>query len=83
MIVNQIGKIDNSTNKISISVNRKNEFKYVESDSDINNFYKENIVEHGYYPQSFRQAMGDEYYIGLFNSLEEAKQFQRFVSNKK
>ena len=83
MIVNQIGKIDNSTNKISISVNRKNEFKYVESDSDINNFYKENIVEHGYYPQSFRQAMGDEYYIGLFDGLEEAKQFQKFVSNKK
>ena len=83
MIVNQIGKIDNSTNKISISVNRKNEFKYVESDSDINNFYKENIIEHGYYPQSFRQAMGDEYYIGLFDGLEEAKQFQKFVSNKK
>ena len=83
MIVNQIGKIDNSTSKISMSVNRKNDFKYVESDSDINNFYRENIIEHGYYPQSFRQAMGDEYYIGLFDNLKDAKQFQKFVSNKK
>ena len=83
MIVNQIGKINNSTSKISMSVNRKNDFKYVESDSDINNFYRENIIEHGYYPQSFRQAMGDEYYIGLFDNLKDAKQFQKFVSNKK
>ena len=82
MIVNQIGKIDNETNKVSISVNRKNDFKYVESNKDIYSFYEDNIVEHGYYPPSFRDAMGDEFYIGLFDSLEEANKFQKFVHNK-
>ena len=83
MIVNQIGKVDNSTNKISISVNRKNQYKYVESNSDIYHFYEDNIIEHGYYPESFRNALGDEFYIALFNSLDEAKRFQKFVHNKK
>ena len=83
MIVNQIGKIDNSTKKVSMSVNRKNDFKYVESDKDIYNFYGENIIEHGHYPASFRDAMGDEFYIALFDSMKEANEFQKFVSNKK
>jgi len=83
VIVNQIGKIDNSTKKVSMSVNRKNDFKYVESDTDIYNFYKDNIISHGYYPPSFRDAMGDEFYIGLFDSLAKANQFQKFVHNKK
>lgn len=83
MIVNQIGKVDNSTNKISISVNRKNQYKYVESNSDIYHFYEDNIIEHGYYPESFRNALGDEFYIALFNSLDDAKRFQKFVHNKK
>ena len=83
MIVNQIGKTDNETNKVSMSVNRKNDFKYVESDTDIRNFYGDHIVNHGYYPPSFRDAMGDEFYIATFDSLKEAEQFQKFVHNKK
>ena len=83
MIVNQIGKIDNSTKKISISVNRKNEFNYVESDNDIYAFYKDNIVEHSHYPASFRDAMGDEFYIGVFTNMKDANQFQKFIHNKK
>ena len=83
VIVNQIGKIDCETNKISMSVNRKNQFKYVEKNSDIYNFYQDNIIEHSYYSESFRNAMGDEFYIALFDNLDKAKQFQHFVHNKK
>ena len=83
VIAHQIGKQDNQTDKVSMSVNRKNDFNYVESNKDIYNFYKDNIIEHGYYPQSFRDAMGDEFYIALFDSLDEANQFQKFVHNKK
>ena len=83
VIVNQIGKIDNSTNKISMSVNRKNDFNYVESDNDIYAFYKDNIVEHSHYPASFRDAMGDEFYIGVFTNMDDANQFQKFIHNKK
>ena len=82
VIVDQVGKIDNETNKVSMSVNRKNEFNYVEKDEDITNFFGENIIEHGYYPASFRNAMGDEFYIGLFDDMEKANHFQKFVHNK-
>lgn len=83
VITEQIGKIDNQTKKISMSVNRKNEFKYVESNEDIYNFYRDNIIERGHYPASFRDAMGDEFYIALFDSMSKAEQFQKFVHNKK
>lgn len=83
MIVNNTPSLDNSTNKISISVNRKNEYKYVESAENIEKFYHKNIVEHGYYSASFRQAMGDEYFIALFDNLKDALNFQKFVHNKK
>lgn len=82
VIVDQVGKIDNETNKVSMSVNRKNEFNYVEKDEDITNFFGENIIEHGQYPASFRDAMGDEFYIGLFDDMEKANHFQKFVHNK-
>ena len=83
MIKNQVGKLDNVTNKIAMSVNRKNNYKYVESVKDIYNFYKNNIVVHGYYPPSFRDAMGDEYFIALFDNMDDALRFQTFVHNKK
>lgn len=83
MIVNNTPSLDNSTNKVSISVNRKNEYKYVESAENIKKFYHKNIVEHGYYSASFRQAMGDEYFIALFDNLKDALNFQKFVHNKK
>lgn len=82
MIVNNTPSLDNSTNKVSISVNRKNEYKYVESAENIEKFYHKNIVEHGYYSASFRQAMGDEYFIALFDNLKDALNFQKFVHNK-
>ena len=83
VIVDQVGKIDNETNKVSMSVNRKNQFNYVESDEDIRNFFGENIITHGYYPASFRNAMGDDFYIGLFDDMEKANHFQQFVHNKR
>ncbi len=78
-----VGPRDNQTEKISISVNRKNNYKYAESDGDIYKFYKEKIIEHGYYSAAFREAMGDEFYIALFDDLKEALNFQKFVHNKK
>ena len=83
MIVNNTPSLDNSTNKVSISANRKNEYKYVESAENIEKFYHKNIVEHGYYSASFRQAMGDEFFIALFDNLKDALNFQKFVHNKK
>lgn len=83
MIVNQIGRCDNITNKIAISVNRKKQYSYIEQDEDIRRFYNSNIVEHGEYPPLFRDAMGDEYYIGLFANLKLALLFETFVHNKR
>lgn len=83
MIVKNIANLDNSTNKVAISVNRKNEYKYVESAANIEKFYHKNIIEHGYYSASFRQAMGDEFFIAVFDDLKDALNFQKFVHNKK
>ncbi len=82
VITKNISNLDNSTNKVSISVNRKNEYKYVESAGDIEKFYRKNIIEHGYYSESFRQAMGDEFFIAIFDDLKDALNFQKFVHNK-
>lgn len=83
MIAKKTGKLDNSTNKVAISVNRKNQYKYAESAKEIYKFYKDNMIEHGYYSQSFRDALGDEFFIAIFDDLEKALNFQKFVHNKK
>lgn len=83
MITEQVCHLDNVTNKTSISVNRKNGFNYINSVDEIYKNYSQNIVEHGYYPLSFRDAMGDEFYIALFESLDKALEFQRFVHEKR
>ena len=68
--------------KVAISVNRKNRFHYVHSHDEIYSKYNEFIKDYGKYPPSFRDAMGDEFYIGAFPNLELALEFQKFVSEK-
>lgn len=83
MIMNQIGKVDDETDKIAISVNRKDKFNYIEDDENIYHFYGKNIVEQGSYPPLFKDAMGDKYYIAEFTNLGYALLFEKFVHNKR
>ena len=80
MIVDDVAHLDNETNKIAFSINRKFDLPYKHSSEDIMNTYKNNLSRHGYYPQSFRDAMGDEYFLFVFeNDKETLKKFLDYV----
>ena len=80
MIVDDICHLDNETNKIAFSINRKFGHDYAHSSEDIMNKYKDNLSRHGFYPQSFRDAMGDEFFLFVFeNNKETVKQFLEYV----
>ena len=80
MIVNNVCHLDNETNRIAFSINRKNELSYKHSSQEIMDEYKDNLRSHGYYPESFRAAMGDEYFMFVFENNEETlKKFLEYV----
>ena len=80
MIVDNVCHLKNETNRIAFSINRKNELHYAHSSEDIMNKYKDNLRGHGYYPESFRRAMGDEYFLFVFENNEETvKQLLEYV----
>ena len=80
MIAYDVSALDNETNKIAFSINRKFNHQYTHSSEDIMNKYSNNLSHHGYYPQSFRDAMGDEFFMFVFeNDKEIVKQFLSYV----
>ena len=80
MIVSDVSHLDNETNKIAFSINRKFGINYAHSSDDIMNTYKDNLRSHGYYPESFRNALGDEYFLFVFdNDKEIVNQFLAYV----
>ena len=80
MIVNDVCHLDNETNKIAFSINRKYGHNYNHSSEEIMNEYRENLSRHGFYPQSFRDAMGDQFFLFVFNNDKETiKKFLEYV----
>ena len=80
MIVDDVCHLDNETNKIAFSINRKFNLQYKHSSEDIMNTYKDNLAKHGYYPESFRNALGDEFFMFVFeNNKETLKKFLEYV----
>ena len=78
-------KINKDLNKkhfIAISVSRKNRFKYIHSLEEINENYKDFLVEHGYYDKAIALCMGDEYFMAKFNNVNDALSFKNFVMAK-
>ena len=80
MIVDDVAHLDNETGKIAFSINRKFDHHYEHSSDDIMTKYKDNLSRHGYYPESFRAAMGDEFFLFVFdNEKETVKKFLDYV----
>ena len=80
MIVDDVCHLDNETNKIAFSINRKYGHPYKHSDEEIMNEYRNNLSRHGFYPQSFRDAMGDRFFLFVFeNDKETIKKFLDYV----
>ena len=80
MIAYDISHLDNETNKIAFSINRKYGHQYSHSNEEIKAKYANNLSRHGFYPQSFRNAMGDEFFMFVFeNEKETVNQFLSYV----
>ena len=80
MIVNNVSHLDNETDLVSYSINRKNTILYEHSSSDIMEKYSENLKEHGTYSQAFRDALGDEFFLFLFkHDAKKEKEFLDYV----
>ena len=80
MIVDDVCHLDNETNKIAFSINRKYGHPYKHSDEKIMNEYRNNLSRHGFYPQSFRDAMGDRFFLFVFeNDKETVTKFLDYV----
>ena len=80
MIVDNVCHLSNVTDKIAFSVNRKFEINYKHSSDELMATYKDNLSKHGYYPESFRAAMGDEFFLFVFkNDKETVNQFLEYI----
>ena len=66
----------------AISVAKKDRFSYIHSNDEIATLFKPFIIESGRYPKSIADAMGDEYFFGKFNELQNAITFQNYVQKK-
>lgn len=84
MITEDIANLDNVTNLIAFSINRKNEYNYVLNSWEIMQKYAANLQQNGFYPQSFRNAMGDEYFFFVFDRNDKSiPEFIKLVRAKK
>lgn len=80
VIANDVSNLDSETNYRAYSINRKFNINYVHDSNDIMNKYKENLREHGYYPEAFRDALGDEFFLFLFEKgTKGEKEFLKYV----
>lgn len=66
----------------AVSVSRRDNFKYKKSIEEINNEFKDNIVNQGKYPKSISDAMGDYFVMARFDSEDEVLKFQSIVREK-
>ena len=80
MIVENISPLKNETNLISFSINRKTNKKYTHNSAEITKKYEANLKHHGFYPQSYRDALGDEFFMFVFeNKKKEINDFLKYV----
>ena len=70
------------SNRIAVSVDRRNEHHYEHSDEEIKDLYSRQLIERGTYPKVFAEAMGDVYYFAVFSNEKDMKKFVQFVMKK-
>lgn len=69
-------------NCVAGAVSRRNEHQYKYSDSQILNDFKNKIGYYGIYPEIIARAMGERYFYGKFNTVEECLAFKDKVLEK-
>ena len=80
MIVNNVSHLDNETDLVSYSINRKNTILYEHGSNEIMDKFHDELREHGTYPQAFRDALGDEFFLFVFkHDAKKEKEFLDYV----
>ena len=64
------------------SASRRKELVYAHSHQDIEARYRNHICMMGQYPANIAKAMGDYFYFAKFQTIEEAREFGRYVLEK-
>ena len=59
---------------------RRDIYNYVHGDIEIINKYKNNLCWYGRYPEIFSGVMGNRFFMAKFDTIEELKEFEQFVS---
>ena len=81
-IVDSVKNIDYETSKFAVSVSRRDGNKYLFNNEQIFSKYGNNIKDVGRYSKEFRDAMGDEFYIAVFDNKKEMDEFIKFIYQK-
>lgn len=81
-IVDSVKNIDYETTKFAVSVSRRDRNKYLFNNEQIFSKYGNNIKDVGRYSKEFRDAMGDEFYIAVFDNKKEMDEFIKFIYQK-
>jgi len=79
MIVHDVQDLPCETENIAFSINRKNKNSYVLSDEEMLKQYSHYLKEQGTYPEAFRDAMGDRFYLFLFK--KDDPQINEFLAS--
>ena len=66
----------------AVYAGRRNKFAYANDPAEIYTYYGQNIVMHDRMPDLLSEAMGNEFYIGRFRTVEECKAFAKMVFEK-
>ena len=66
----------------AMASHRRNTKRYLHSEGEIFARYALSLRMSGDYPDHIAEVMGNKYFYGVFNSMEEAKEFDEFVRAK-
>ena len=62
---------------------RRDEFQYLHSDDELLEAYKQCMCAHGRYAPIFSGAMGNRYFMAIFDSMKELEKFKEFAEARK
>ncbi len=70
------------TKFFACACSRRNKYKYVRSLDEVLSKYHNNVTFYGSYPAVLRDDMGDTFVMAKFLTLEEIREFDKFVREK-
>lgn len=70
------------TKFFACACSRRNKYKYVHSLDEVLSKYHNNVTFYGSYPAVLRDDMGDTFVMAKFLTLEEIREFDKFVREK-